>query len=363
MDPLYEVFEQLGKAPIAADLLAKAWRETESPSGMVRLLAAAGSDECDAAARVAVTTAAEILRREDPHNESIDELVAGSRRPTVCAELSRLLFNTWCTALQSPERRDEYEAEIAARVREAVTRPPSATDLEPPPRRIATTVGASHLATAIADPRRLVPLDVKVPAGSRVASPESFGRGMPELGGLACERVFGPWWPRTSTTEDDRVERWGYIELGRPCVHPIVPGATLTVLPVVPPHFRRWTSVSIEDLKRHARERRAALEARDDLCDPPDKILAEAGLDDPDAIEAPGLREHRLDTVYRAFINLDRSARRLAELGAPAQVVEQTTDQLDTWSSRLVGVWRSWLAELPADTDAAWALRALACRA
>jgi hypothetical protein len=371
-DPILRILESLGTTELSPERLASAWATSDAPHCMVRLLAAAGSAECDVAARAAVEAAAEVLGSECGPSEAIEELALGAQRPTVCGELSNLLNNTWLSALGDCESRDALEAAIAERVRDAVKRPPTIEDLAAPPRRARVATGAGHLAGAIADASALDPDIARgglanasaAPRGVRVISPQSYGRLGPELGGLACERIFGPWWPRGEETEDDRVDRWGHIELGHPCAHPIVSGAKLTVLPVVPPHFRRSTILSVDDLRRHAREKRAELEAADrrgTLCDPPAKVLAQLGLADPDSIAEPGLREHPLNTVYRAFINLDYRRRRLVELGAPPEPIAQTDAELDQWSRLLAGAWPAWLTELPADTDRAWALRALAC--
>ncbi len=357
-DPIFRVLEQLGTKALRAEAIANAWATSTAPHAMVRLLAAAGSDECDAAARAGLEAAADVLRAMRGRSGAIDRLLAGAKRPTVCGELSKLLNVTWVPEVSLRGPRDEHEAKVAARVRDVVKRPPTLADFQPPPRRAPVPTGAEHLADAIAGAR---PLD-HVP-GIRVISPESHRRVGPELGGLVCERIFGPWWPRGAITEDDRTERWGHIELAQPCVHPVIAGAKLAVLPVVPPHFRRWTTVNVDDLRRYAKEERARLEAaesRGELCDPPDKILAEAGLEDPDAIDGPGLREHPLNTVYRAFINLGDRNRRLLEVGAPNELIMQSAAELDRWSRKLAAAWLEWLGELPADTNRAWALRALA---
>ncbi|MFT3694756.1 MAG: hypothetical protein QM831_16525 [Kofleriaceae bacterium] len=361
-DPIFDILEQLGVELPSVAALEKAWARSTAPHAMVRLLAAAGSDECDVAASAAIEAAADLLRSDGGKRTAIDELAAAANRPTVCGELAKLLYVTWVPALTHHDRRDAYEAAIATRIRDAVKRPPTTSQLEPPARR-ATVPAATrpiHMNTIVDEAQ---PLESTIPPGSRVISPESFGRLGPELGGLACERIFGPWWPRGNVTEDDRMDRWGYIELAQPCAHPLIANAKLSILPVAPPHVRRATAVPVEELRRHAIAERARLEAADqrgELGDPPDKILAEAGLDDPDAITEPGLREHAMNTVYRAFINIDNRRRRLVELGAPDVVLAQTDAELDQWSKRLLTAWQAWTGELPADTSRAFVLRALA---
>jgi hypothetical protein len=376
-DPIVQLISELAKSdrPTSAWLEANdsrgdpvtfAWNASASPHSMIRLLAIAQNDDIDTAAKMAIHAAAETLRREDPKNPAITELASRSQSSTASGELAHLLFGVWCVALPGIDRRNAMEAEIAARIRTVVRRPPALADIEPPParERSSSNLGAEHLFDRIADPAQLRVLDadtVRRSSRGRVISPESFGRSGPELGGLVCERIFGTWRPRSSAcTQDDRDEHWGHIEFSHPCTHPIVPKARLTVLPVVPPYYRRWTLVEVDELRRHARERRASLENRDDLCDPPEKILAEEGLSDPDALTEPGVREHRLCRVYRALLNLDRQQSRLVELGAPAQIVEEQRAKRDWWLRELVGVWRQWLDELPSGTEASWAMRALA---
>ncbi len=347
------------------DPLATAWQASGLPYWMVRLLAIANHPDVDAAARAAIEAAAETLRREHPESPALAELAARASSVDACGELSQLLHVVWCGALPDVDRRPLLEREIAARVRAVVQRPPTIADLEPPARPTRSiSTGATELADRVADRGRLRALaaeDVRSGSQGRVLSPEAFGRIGQELGGLACERIFGGWRPRSSDlTQDDRATRWGHIELARPCVHPVVPGARLACLPVVPPHFRRARVVEVEALREHARRRRAHLESCEDLCDDVEQILAEQGLTDPDALTEPGLFEHPLDTVYRAFINVDRRQRRLIELDAPIAIIEQQSEQLDRWSRALLHTWRTWLDELPADTQPAWALRALA---
>lgn len=222
---------------------------------------------------------------------------------------------------------------------------------------------AVHLADALRDPTRLRVIDRGTALRScrgRVISPEAYGRYGPELGGLFCERIFGRWHPRANITRDDRDEHWGYVELSIPCEHPIIAGASLSLVPVVPPYFRRHIEIGGEELRTHARNRRAHLERQPDLCDSAEKILAEEGLSDPDALTGPGIIEHPLNTVYRELINRDRRWRRLTELGAPQAVLEKDASPMASLAQRLALVWRTWATELSADIDASWALRSLA---
>jgi hypothetical protein len=348
----------------SGDPVTSAWNASSSPDAMLRLLAIIQSD-FDMAVQTTIRESADILRREGPPSREVVELAGRSATD----ELDRAL-RVWRAALRDPARRSTLQAELAARIRLVVGRAPVLADLEPPPRRErlpSDSRSAAHLGACIADPARLRAMDaeaVRRCSRGRVVSPEEFGRMGPERGGFACERIFGTWRPRTSPMlEDDRDQHWGHIELSHECPHPVVAGALLTCLPVVPPHYRRGTLVGIAELRRESRERRAelaVLEARGELCDPVEKMLLEEGLSDPEGLTEPGIRDHPWYTVYRLLLNYERQLRRLVELGAPARVVQEQRAKRDRWSGKLVGVWRQWLDQLPANTAPAWALRALA---
>jgi len=334
-----------GEAWLAAhvgsgDPVARAWAASVAPHAMVRLLAITQNEDVDRAAQAAIRAAADALGKR---KKASAELRARADSPSACGELANLLFGVWRVALADADDLEQRAAKIAAAVRAVVRRVPVLADLAPAPRTAKAPLPGAFDDAAFSN--------------GRVISPESFGRTGPELGGLACERIFGTWRPRSlGPTEDDRDARWGHIELAHPCAHPVVANARLAILPVVPPHYRRPTKVSVEELRQYARKRRAELEAREDLCDPPEKILAESGLDDPDAIDKPGMREHKLNAIYRAVINIDRRVRRLVELDAPARVLDEQRAQLDAWSAQLSPALR---AHMPADVDAAWLVRAL----
>ena len=175
--------------------------------------------------------------------------------------------------------------------------------------------------------------DVLPHSSGRVHTPESYNYRtyLPEKRGLFCADIFGPVpWKRgdlSAITRDDRSVHWGHIEL---------PESGRIVL-VVPPFYRRFRLLSAAEHRQTARARRAELLALDasggwTACDSVDKILAEEGLDDPDAIEKleEGATEHPLNSAYRATVNRANRLQRLNELNAPDSVLDETRRLLES---------------------------------
>jgi DNA-directed RNA polymerase beta' subunit len=178
----------------------------------------------------------------------------------------------------------------------------------------------------------------------RVHKPDSYNYRtyLPEAGGLYCEEIFGPVrWAEGELRldEDDRSSRWGHIELPEPLSW--LDGPQWRVLLVVPPAFRRFTLVSAEDHRALASARRAELLALAETdawpyCDPVEKLLAEEGLADPEAIARldEGAVEPPLNVAYRAVVNHAHTLARLAALGAPPEACTETKEALRSACTR-----------------------------
>lgn len=188
--------------------------------------------------------------------------------------------------------------------------------------------------------------EVRAHSSGEVRSPESYGylTYLPEKGGLYCELIFGPvTWERGDLhgmPRDDRRERCGHLMLPEPV--PRREGPPRRVILVVPPAWRCFRLLTAEEHRAHARARRAELLrlAEGDAwpySDPLGKVLAEEGLDDPDAIEAmgEGVLEPALNEAYRAVVNRARMLGRLGELGAPASVLDGPRASLASACDRL----------------------------
>jgi hypothetical protein len=199
-----------------------------------------------------------------------------------------------------------------------------------------------------------------------ITKPDSYNyRTMkPERGGLYCEDIFGPSKliaeSEASTSKgggvvkravrldvDDRKERWGHIELPEPPIaHPLLTeekdASLITHVLVIPPAYRCFIRRSPAESREQATKRRAELLAM--IEDPnwvgdckagtdrPDKLLIEEGLDDEAAIQKLGVTwyEPPLNGQYRALVNDSHRTRRLRELGAPDELVDQERSQLIT---------------------------------
>lgn len=162
--------------------------------------------------------------------------------------------------------------------------------------------------------------------------PESYNYRtfLPEKRGLYAEEIFGPVGWRSGElrlSEDARDGRWGHLELCEPIAWP--GGPKRAVVLVVAPVHRRFRASSPEESRLRARRRREQLIALDrsgawPYCDPLEKLLAEEGLVDEDALERMGdtAVEPPLNVAYRRVVNLANRLRRLRELSAPAHVLD-----------------------------------------
>lgn len=151
---------------------------------------------------------------------------------------------------------------------------------------------------------------------------------LPEKRGLYAEEIFGAvsWslgQPRLP--EDSRADRWGHIELAEPMAWLGAPPRSVVL--VVPPVHRRFRASSAEQSAERARRWREHLieldrSGRWPYCDPLEKLLAEAGIEDPGDVERIGASavEPTLNVLYRRVVNLSNRLRRFAELGAPEPV-------------------------------------------
>lgn len=160
---------------------------------------------------------------------------------------------------------------------------------------------------------------------------------LPVEGGLYCPSIFGEiGWKRKdlrALTGDARSDRCGHLELGAAIPRP--DGPARRVILVLPPVHRQFRLLSAEEHRSSSRARRAELLALSKTeewpyCDPVDKLLAEEGLTDPAAIDAldEGAVEPPLNIAYRAVINQAQSLRRLGELGAPTEVLNECRERL-----------------------------------
>lgn len=177
---------------------------------------------------------------------------------------------------------------------------------------------------------------------------------LPEKRGLYAEEIFGPvpWAARElRMNEDVRDGRFGRIELPEPMPWP--GGPRRSVVLVVPPIHRRFRPSSPDESRERARKRRELLLELDrsgewPYCDPLAKLLAEEGLEDPDAIERLGTTavEPALNVLYRRVVNLSNRLRRYHELGAPESVKD---DDRRTLSSVLEALDRELAISVPAE--------------
>lgn len=177
---------------------------------------------------------------------------------------------------------------------------------------------------------------------------------LPENAGLYCSVIFGPvGWKEgeLGLATDDRREHWGHIELPEPIAR--VEGPSRRVILVLPPLYRPFRVVSAEEHRAIARARRAELVAlasteRWPYCDPLEKVLAEEGLSLPADIECleQGAIEPAVNSAYRAVINRARTLRRLLEVKAPADALDQTRESLKSACAR-VDVEVKRIGELP----------------
>jgi hypothetical protein len=187
----------------------------------------------------------------------------------------------------------------------------------------------------IAAGRVLAASEIMALSSGPVLNPEAFNyvTRRPEPGGLRCEAVFGNAnWSAIAEdlSADLRSDRWGHVALDEPLRHPLRSDASVACVLVVPPRYRRWTRLPAEASRERARRRRAEVLATDEqvLGDPQENILFEEGLLDPADIDALGetWEEHPLDALYRAIVNRTYRARRLRELGAPADIRSRERD-------------------------------------
>ena len=188
-----------------------------------------------------------------------------------------------------------------------------------------------------------------------VENPESYNYRtfLPERGGLYSVEVFGPvTWPSGSNRieEDSRSERWGHILLSEPMPHPDAPHVRLSHLPVLPPVHRRYVKLTAEETRCDARARRDEVMSDPDATyrawgDPPSVVLGELGLWDFDQdrpltdaeIDAfpSAMREPVVSVSYRAVVNRSRRIRRLRELEAPSDVIDEEVRALERGVARL----------------------------
>jgi hypothetical protein len=126
---------------------------------------------------------------------------------------------------------------------------------------------------------------------------------------------------------DDRADRCGHIELTEPV---IVNGAELSRVLVVPPALRRFVRLSAQEHRVKAKRRRAELArlAQTDewpYGDPLEKLLAEEGLEDADALDSLGesFEEPPLNSAYRNLLNRANRLARLVELDAPVEIFSE----------------------------------------
>jgi hypothetical protein len=176
-------------------------------------------------------------------------------------------------------------------------------------------------------------------SNGEVRSPESYNYRtfLPERNGLYCETIFGPVsWSASEQKihQDERRDFYGHIELPVPIARR--DGPARQVIVVVPPIYRRFRSLSAIEALATARARRAKLfelDASGDwpYCDPIDKILAEEGLEEEPELGVDGAVsiEPPLNVAYRTVVNRAHMVRRLSELNAPKDVIEEQRVQLE----------------------------------
>jgi DNA-directed RNA polymerase beta' subunit len=215
-----------------------------------------------------------------------------------------------------------------------------------------------------------------------VVKPDSYNYRtmLPERRGLYCEDIFGE---ATLSVEsaarqgivrralrldaDDRKDRWGHIELPETIPHPLQNDAVFAHVMVVPPLYRRFIQRTAAESRRRATERRKELLSMindqswvgdcKDGTDRPDKLLVEEGLETEADIRAlgPTWEEPPLNGQYRAVVNDSVRLRRLLELGAPDELIEEQRRAL---VSRVSWLFEEIVAQRPVLGDEA-TLRAL----
>lgn len=209
--------------------------------------------------------------------------------------------------------------------------------------------------------RVLTPSEVRAFSSGEVRTPETYDdlTGRPAKRGLYAEEIFGKLAGSARPEADSRDSRWGHLTLPLPLRHPGAPDGQLECVPVVPPGFRRFVPEAAEARRERARSLRAQLEASSGLCDPPEHILRELGLDDPEKIEA-GLIERPLNTAYRGLINFGSSLVRLRKMKAPPAVLEQQEAALTSRLEEWFAAWKDWSVEVADQRAPALVLRAAA---
>lgn len=106
----------------------------------------------------------------------------------------------------------------------------------------------------------------------------------------------------------------------------------------MPPAYRRYVRLSVEETHRSMREARDRIMAVDDPCgDPPSQLLGEMGLwsignrpltDEEIAEMPPVMRESPVEGLYRRVVNLSNRLRRMSELDAPEPVMGEARSYL-----------------------------------
>jgi DNA-directed RNA polymerase beta' subunit len=207
----------------------------------------------------------------------------------------------------------------------------------------------------LAGARVLSPSEALALSSGVVVKPDSYNYRtmLPERRGLYCEDIFGEAKLSVESAArqgivrralrldaDARKDRWGHIELPEAISHPLQDDAVFAQVMVLPPWYRRFTQRTAEESRRLATKRREELLSMiddeswvgdwRDGTDRPDKLLVEEGLELEADIRAlgPTWEEPPLNGQYRALVNDSERLRRLLELGAPVELIEERRGSL-----------------------------------
>jgi hypothetical protein len=186
---------------------------------------------------------------------------------------------------------------------------------------------------------------VRATSSGAVTKPDTYNYRtfLPVPGGLYCEAIFGPvGWTTASAGIgiDTRADRWGHVELGLPT--PWGAGPQRSVILVVPPAHRAFEHLPPEEAQQRAKARRDELVHLDasgqwPYSDALDEILAEEGLDaEVDVVlDPPRWLEPALDVAYRSVVDAAGTRTRLAQLGAPPEILHDGAQRLAAACARL----------------------------
>lgn len=208
------------------------------------------------------------------------------------------------------------------------------------------TAPASSTVAGMNDNRRaMTSEEVLELSGGPITSPLAYTVwAMPEPKGLYAPEVFGPsYWGKEDfgALLTDSRRGWGHIDLIGRFEHPLVAGQSLRMLVVVPPAYRPYELLDPATFHEQVRRFRDAMVANKDAsCDPLPKVLREAGLWNSEAERPmsdeeigawdPEPNEPQLTAQYRGIVNQTQSMKRLLELNAPSDVIDQCRTRIQS---------------------------------